>query len=44
MLSVRVVMVSGFGPVLVTTTPKVKVPPGAGMVGGVALLSPGWPG
>src|SRR6476646_1467112 len=32
-------MVSEFGPVLVTTTRQVKVPPGAGMVGGVALLS-----
>ena len=32
-------MVREFGPVLVTTTSKVKAPPGAGRVRGVALLS-----
>src|SRR5215210_3690055 len=39
MSSVRVVMVRAFGPVLVTTTLKVKEPPGAGRVVGVALFS-----
>src|SRR3712207_3360760 len=39
MLSVRDVIVRAFGPVLVTTTSKVKGPPGAGRVGGDADLS-----
>src|SRR5918993_6111205 len=39
MSSVSVVIVRAFGPVLVTTTSKVKAPPGAGRLTGVARLS-----
>jgi hypothetical protein len=39
MSSLRAVIVSGSGPVLVTTTVKVNVPPGSGRVDGSAVLS-----